>query len=425
MSLNIKYKDNISELILYLIDLITRENSIIYINSNYKEIIFDDISNILKIQFENLELDNNLELDDFVDDLILYNIDYYSKYIYCRSYENSFILKKPNKILIKEQLNYLKSIYQPEQRTNEWYNFRHNHLTASSIWKIFNTENSKKNFLISKCTPIDINKYNNVNLYSPLHHGQKYEFLSIKWYENEYNTKIGEYGCIPHKDIKYIAASPDGINIDSKSERYGRMLEIKNIFNRVINGIPKKEYWIQMQIQMEVCDLNECDFLETRFIEYDDEESFLNDGTFNFSNNGKQKGIIILFIDVNSNPVYEYSPWNIDKNNYLKWEKDIFNKNNNLNWFKNIYWKLEEVSCVLVERNKYWFNNSREIINDFWNELNHIKNNKLLLDNLLNSKLSKNKCNDDKSSGVLININELQYINYYLKEKDNLTDEDN
>ena len=212
--------------------------------------------------------------------------------------------------------------------------------------------------------------------------------------------------------------------MDSTSDRYGRMLEIKNIFNREINGIPKKEYWIQMQLQMEVCELNECDFLETRFIEYDDETSFINDGTFNLSNNGKQKGIIILFIDTDGKPVYEYSPWNIDKNKYLEWEKNIFNKNKTLNWFKNIYWKLDEVSCVLVERNKNWFNKSKEILSDFWKELNHIKNNKLLLDNLLNSKISKNKCNDDKSIGVLIDINELQDIKYNLTD-DNLSDDDN
>jgi len=197
------------------------------------------------------------------------------------------------------------------------------------------------------------------------------------------------------------------------------MLEIKNIVNRKITGIPKTEYWVQMQFQMEVCELNECDFLETRFIEYDDETSFINDGTFNLSNNGKQKGIIILFINKDGKPVYEYSPWNIGKNEYLKWEIDIFNKNKNLNWFKNIYWKLDEVSCVLVERNKNWFNKSKEILSDFWKELNNIKNNKLLLDNLLNSKISKNKCNDDKSIGFLIDINELQDIKY------NLTDDDN
>ena len=71
------------------------------------------------------------------------------------------------------------------------------------------------------------------------------------------------------------------------------MLEIKNIVNREITGIPKKEYWVQMQLQMEVCNLPECDFLETRFKEYEDERgAFLKDGGFDCS---KIKGIIICF----------------------------------------------------------------------------------------------------------------------------------
>ena len=54
------------------------------------------------------------------------------------------------------------------------------------------------------------------------------------------------------------------------------MLEIKNIVNREITGIPKKEYWVQMQMQMEVCAIyEECDFLETRFKEYENEASIL------------------------------------------------------------------------------------------------------------------------------------------------------
>ena len=52
------------------------------------------------------------------------------------------------------------------------------------------------------------------------------------------------------------------------------MVEIKNIVNREITGRPKEEYWIQTQIQMEVCDLDECDFVETRFKEYDSKEDY-------------------------------------------------------------------------------------------------------------------------------------------------------
>ena len=55
------------------------------------------------------------------------------------------------------------------------------------------------------------------------------------------------------------------LTIRKINERYGRLVEIKNIVNREITGIPKKEYWVQMQLQMEVTDLDECDFLETRF----------------------------------------------------------------------------------------------------------------------------------------------------------------
>ena len=89
------------------------------------------------------------------------------------------------------------------------------------------------------------------------------------------------------------------------------MLEIKNVFSREIDGIPKMEYWIQMQLQMEVCDLDDCDFLETKFIEYENYNDFLNDSIEHYiyyenetkkeknifkSLDGKTKGIIIYFI---------------------------------------------------------------------------------------------------------------------------------
>ena len=68
------------------------------------------------------------------------------------------------------------------------------------------------------------------------------------------------------------------------------------IVNRKITGIPKEEYWIQMQLQMETCNLNECDFLETRFCEYESKEEFEKDGTFTTSLDGKPKGIIMYYI---------------------------------------------------------------------------------------------------------------------------------
>ena len=171
------------------------------------------------------------------------------------------------------------------------------------------------------------------------------------------------------------------------------MLEIKNIFNRVINGNLKFEYWIQMQIQMEVCDLNECDFLETRFLEYENEEEFLNDyyvdvDSFgNFKNNimmtkdYKYKGMILSFIK-NKKPIYEYSPFACNYEELILWESNILTVYKDYEFFKNIYYRLDEISCVLVLRNNYWFNCALPIIQDLWNNIAITKNNNDLLENL-------------------------------------------
>jgi len=173
---------------------------------------------------------------------------------------------------------------QPVQRTPEWYTFRHNLITASNAYKVFETQSSINQIIYEKCQPLKLDLFKNdeiqktmVNVNTTLHWGQKYEPLSVLIYEDMYKTTIEDFGCIEHETYKFIGASPDGINIDPKSDRYGRMLEIKNIVNREITGIPKKEYWIQMQIQMEVWDLDECDFLETKFVEYPDSNSFFHE----------------------------------------------------------------------------------------------------------------------------------------------------
>ena len=225
--------------------------------------------------------------------------------------------------------------------------------------------------IYEKCQPlktVDIDeKPKMMNLNNSLHWGQKYEPISVMLYEDMYQTKVEDFGCIPHSTYKFLGASPDGIIVDKNSERYGRMLEIKNVVNREITGIPKKEYWIQMQLQMEVCDLDECDFLETKFTEYPDAESFYNDI------NGEKdviKGSILYFNTNESKPFYLYKPIQMtDYNDINNWEEEmieLYQQEKKMVWIKNIYWKLEKMSCVLVVRNKEWFQNNVEQIGKIW-----------------------------------------------------------
>ena len=283
-----------------------------------------------------------------------------------RSYGDSSVRFNLSKNEISEKIQYLNNIPQADQRSNEWFLQRHKTLTASSIWKVFGTNSVRNQLIYSKCSPIDMKKYNRFNLESSLHWGQKYEDVSIAWYEREYKTNVSEFGCIPHRRLNYLAASPDGINTDPESQRYGRMVEVKNIVNRDITGIPKLEYWIQMQLQLEVCELRECDFLETRFKEYSNYEEFVLDGTFTRTKDNKQKGIMMLFLDSNRKPFYTYAPLDISKSELEIWTDNEMKKHENKNWLKNIYWRLDEVSVVLVLRNKKWFNEAIPYFEEMW-----------------------------------------------------------
>jgi len=264
---------------------------------------------------------------------------------------------------------------QPEQRTAEWYKFRHTLITASSAHKAFGSQAAQNQLIYEKCTPLytppddDVAEIKVVNISGPMHWGQKYEPVSILIYEAKYGTTIEEFGCIKHDVHDFIGASPDGINVDMNNSRYGRMLEVKNIVNREITGIPKKEYWVQMQLQMEVCGLDECDFLETKFMEYDDIGEFNadtldDDPLHNYmtTRSNKQKGIILHFYNkATGAPVYMYKPIDISTAAaVLEWRNELMRANESVGgadytFIKTIYWRMETFSCVLVIRNREWF----------------------------------------------------------------------
>ena len=332
-------------------------------------------------------------------------------YIPRRSYKKTYVkncsMNKNSRNFnkIKTQLNYLNNIPQPEQRSDEWYIFRNSALTASNIYKIFISDYTQSQLIIEKSEPVDLNKYKNTNLNSPMHWGQKFEPVSVLYYEFINNTTVSEFGCVKHNKYSYIAASPDGIVCDENSPLYGRMLEIKNVVSREIDGIPMPAYWIQMQLQMEVCNLNECDFLETKFTEYLSQEDYLDDIS------DKHRGFIMQFCDTNGDVHYEYPPFamnKIDNTEYNTWTQGQILKNNNKTYVRNIYWKLEVISCVLVLRNKLWFKNVQPYIEIFWKNLIDEKESGIYAERISKKQKMKYEEAKEKSdfpkSGCLIKI---------------------
>jgi hypothetical protein len=204
-----------------------------------------------------------------------------------------------------------------------------------------------------------------VNVDTTLHWGQKFEPLSVMIYEHKYGTKIEDFGCIQHDKYSFLGASPDGINVDKTSLRYGRMLEIKNIVNREIDGIPKLEYWVQMQLQMETCDLDECDFVETRFLEYESETAFNQDD----SDSVEYKGLIMYFTQ-DGRPIYKYAPLHLSAEELSAWEAEQHAQTEHA-WIRNIYWKVDQFSCVLVQRNQRWFQDNISTLQEVWKTIEY------------------------------------------------------
>ena len=274
---------------------------------------------------------------------------------------------------LSQKIELLSEIPQPQQRTKEWYEFRHGLISASNIWKAFGSDSQRNSLIYEKCCPLgDMSTKENtyVNTESPLHWGVKYEPVTVMIYEDMFGTEVGEFGCIQHPEYPFIGASPDGINIDPGNERFGRMVEIKNVVNRELTGIPKEDYWIQTQVQMETCDLEECDFIETKFLEYQDEVSFYND------ENKDYKGVILHFIERDNEyckPSYVYMPLSIELNKEIigEWinkQKLIMSQENKV-LLNTIYWYLDEYSCVVIKRNRQWFSKALPIVKDIWNTI--------------------------------------------------------
>ena len=259
---------------------------------------------------------------------------------------------------------------------------RNSVITASSAWKVCASQAQQNSLIYEKCRaevrPTGGNRQFITS--NSMQHGHKYEPVSILLYEYLFKTRIQGYGCIIHPSYSFLGASPDGINVDPESTRYGRMVEIKNVVNRDITGIPKEEYWIQMQIQMEVCDLDTCDFIETRFQEYmTDEECYADTETREY------RGLILYFVKNNENNTvaedkYEYMPPTIQPtvenrvqvNSWIQRKKrELFSQGYHL--YGQQYWYLDEFSCLLVRRNRQWFEAAISKIESIWNTIQEEK----------------------------------------------------
>lgn len=272
----------------------------------------------------------------------------------------------------KQQLQLLKQLKLPEQRSPEWYEMRKDKLTASSMASALGKCHftSRNELLLDKI----IEKPYVANPITE--HGVKYEDVAIQFYEELYHTKIVDFGMIPHPEFEAFGASPDGICDDTGNDEYvGRMVEIKCPPKRKFTKTVPPHYRYQVQGQLEVCNLDECDFFQVKIVDYESYEEYCKD-IFTIDDDilpGRNKhnypkGVTLTY-KVGETLSYVYCELNKTNEEYLSWIESQSKEN----LFETKWWNIERYETTLVVRDKQWWLENIEHILSFYKDLLYYK----------------------------------------------------
>ena len=87
-------------------------------------------------------------------------------------------------------------------------------ITASNAYKAYGSQSKQNELICEKCKPLSLEFTKSRYTESPFHWGTKFEPVSVLYYEYIYETKIEDFGCLPHPKYPYIGASHDGIIVE-------------------------------------------------------------------------------------------------------------------------------------------------------------------------------------------------------------------
>ena len=367
-----------------ILDILKKYDNQIYNILEMGEELSDIKTNILDKIYEEYEL--NEEKNESSNLLT-------SKCYYINQYINNYLdemkdthRKRSERIIndIPDILRHLKTLDLPEQRSEEWYKLRENVLTASSLADALGKGHftTRESLLIDK-TSKEKKEYVTNDI---IQWGVKYEPIATMYYEFLNNVKIVEFGLVPHPELKIFGASPDGIcDIDSPANYVGRMLEIKCPPIRKFwekTEVPQ-HYWMQMQGQLETCDLEECDFFQVKFLEYNNYDEYVNDKTYKYdktilhgfhqTDTGLHPKGCLVELKKDNEISYEYPKLCLSDSEYMNWAANILEEKKNDYECKIVWWKIERYSCDLIGRDKKWWNSIVPKILDFWEDVEHYR----------------------------------------------------
>ena len=312
------------------------------------------------------KINHNETFDITKKDLEIYNAIISKK---THSFESIRDKTRANKLIAyRAKLHELKKLPLIHQRTIEWLNARKNRLTASDLEEAIKSNNIKLAKKKAGVTP-DTTNYKTI---APLKWGTMFEDMAMRCYSQQHNDiKVHEFGLIIDNFNDHFGASPDGIN------DMGIMIEIKCPFSReIIDGLIPKKYYMQMQGQLAVCELEECDYIECDFECYESVYKYVNDIESNHGDSILNHGVIAEYNDITTDEyVYLYSaPYLTASHALYDIEKKVYqNKKDNLLFIKLTAWRLKKMNVQKVYFDEELWKETVPKINSFWEKVEDCK----------------------------------------------------
>lgn len=274
----------------------------------------------------------------------------------------------------RKQLQILKNLPIVEQRSPEWYELRKKIITASDFAQAFGDGKfgSQKQFFQKKCG-YEQETFN--PHIPPLKWGTMFEPVAGDLYSGRNGVVIHEFGLIQHPDVDYFGASPDGITEN------GIMVEIKCPFKRKITGEIPLQYFYQIQGQLDVCKLEECDYIECEFGEFADEAGFEAFKTVEDEDLQElESGIILEYVpqsNTKDSPKFVYSSIcheSTDRVKVISWYKPEMEKLEADGYLVTPhFWYLKKMNVVRVYKNEGFVREKLEGLRDIWNKVQEYK----------------------------------------------------
>jgi putative phage-type endonuclease len=229
---------------------------------------------------------------------------------------------------------------QNDQRSDQWHAKRGELITASEVYKVFGSEDARRELLLKKLEPPATSETWKHNPIPALVWGTRFEPIAKKLYEDETNCTILEVSCAQHPRVPFLGASPDGLIVpkDDDPKRYGRLVEFKCPMSRVEKPEIPPAYVHQMQMQMECTGIDECEYVEFRFKQVSYNE---------WAKSDKRKGAFGVYDD--GRVVYDVESHTED--------------------MQVVYWVLQSMKKDFVPKDPNWLSDHLPALQSFWDEV--------------------------------------------------------